>query len=171
MLVRDCKGPALSLPDSLRARLRPRTGFWPDDYWADLAEKIPGGFAGVLRIQGKPTIWLVRPGDADAAKAALLSDPNFRNFDVRGAQVLKARWDFAQLVDWYDYLIGTDIWSSVGILSGDKQEGINRIRFGVKDEASRGALVRKLEALNVPCDLIHIGLERPEVLFGNRSTP
>jgi hypothetical protein len=136
----------------------------PDDHWADLAEKIPGGFAGVLFIQGKPTIWLVHPEDGAAAKTALLADPSFGNFDIQGAQVLQARWDFAQLVDWYNYLLGTDIWSNTGIVMGDKDEGINRIRYGVKDEASRRELVRRLEALNVPCDLIRIGLQSPVIL-------
>lgn len=160
VVVRDCKGPALNLPAGLRAQLPPRTGQdIPDDHWADLAEKIPGGFAGVLLIQGKPAMWLVRPEEAAAAKAALLTDPSFGNFDFRKAQVFKARWDFAQLVDWYNYLLGKDIWSTAGIVNGDKHEGINRIRYGVLDEASRTELVRKLEALNVPCDLIRIGLE------------
>lgn len=165
VLVRDCKGPALSLPDQLRAQLHPRTGLMrPDDHWADLAESIPGGFAGVLFIQGKPTMWLVHPEEVAAAKAALLADPTFGNFDIRGAEVLKARWDFAQLVDWYNYLNGTGVWSTPGMVTGDKDERINRIRYGVKDEAGRAELVRRLEALNVPCDLIHIGLESPVLL-------
>lgn len=162
--VRDCNGPALSLPSALRAQLQPRTGMMqPDDHWADLAEKIPGGFAGVLLIDGQPSMWLVHPEQEAAAKAALLTDPSFGNFDFRRAQVLQARWDFAQLVDWYNYLMTTGIWTNSGLVSGDKDERINRIRYGVKDEASQQELVRRLEALDVPCNLIQVGLESPPV--------
>jgi hypothetical protein len=162
--VRDCNGPALSLPSALRAQLAPRTDMMqPDDHWADLAEKVPGGFAGILFLLGQPTMWLVHPEQEEAAKLALASDPTFGSFDIRGAQVLKARWDFAQLVDWFNYLNGTDIWRNSGFTSADKDERINRIRYGVKDEASRAELVRRLEALNVPCNLIQIALENPIV--------
>jgi hypothetical protein len=157
--VRDCDGPALSLPSGLRAQLPARTGIMmPDEHWADLAEKGPGGFAGILLTQGKPTLMLVHPEQEAAAKAFLMADPSFGSFDIRGAQVVKARWDFAQLVDWYDYLNGTGIWQ-LGITMGDKNEAINRIRYGVLDEASRTALVAKLNALNVPCQLIQVGIE------------
>jgi len=119
--------------------------------------------AGVLLIDGQPSMWLVHPEQEAAAKAALLTDPSFGNFDFRRAQVLQARWDFAQLVDWYNYLMTTGIWTNSGLVSGDKDERINRIRYGVKDEASQQELVRRLEALDVPCNLIQVGLESPPV--------
>src|SRR3954465_14225613 len=111
--VADCDGPPVSLPSDLRARLGPRTGqMVPDDHWADLAERIPGGFAGVLYADGKPVLMLTRPDEAIGAKKALSSDPTFNGFDVEGAELRKARWDFAQLVDWYRYLVGnTSVWN------------------------------------------------------------
>ena len=159
--VGDCDGPPVSLPSNLRALLGPRTGqMVPDDHWADLAERVPGGFAGVLYSGGKPLLMLTRPEDATAAKKALASDPTFNGFDLGHAEVRKARWDFAQLVDWYRYLVGhTSVWNTPGMAGGDKNEGTNRIYFGIQTEAGRQELKRKLLAVNVPCDLIQIGLQ------------
>jgi len=161
--VADCDGPPLSLPTNLRATLAPRTGqMVPDDHWADLAEQIPGGFAGVLYSDGKPVLMLTRPEQAAAAKSALASDPTLKGFDISHAEVRKARWDFAQLVDWYNYLVGhTSVWNTPGMVGGDKNEGTNRIYFGIETEAGRQELKRKLLAVNVPCDLVQIGLESP----------
>lgn len=159
--VADCDGPPVSLPNNLRALLGPRTGqMVPDDHWADLAEQIPGGFAGILYLDGKPTIMLTRPDEAVATKQALVSDFTFRHFDIANAQVRKARWDFAQLVDWYRYLVEhTSVWNTPGMSMGDKDEGTNRIYFGIETEAGRQELKKKLLALKVPCDLIQIGLQ------------
>ena len=159
--VADCDGPAVSLPRNLRALLGPRTGqMIPDDHWADLAERIPGGFAGVLYSKGTPVLMLTRPQEAIEAKRVLALDPTFNGFDISRAQVRKARWDFAQLVDWYRYLVGhTSVWNTPGMAGGDKNEGANRIYFGIETEAGRLELRRKLLAANVPCDLILIGLQ------------
>jgi hypothetical protein len=44
--VRDCEGPATSLPAELAATLEPRSpAMTPDDQWADMARQVPGGFA------------------------------------------------------------------------------------------------------------------------------
>jgi hypothetical protein len=161
--VADCDGPPVSLQANLRTLLGPRTGQTdPDDHWADLAEQIPGGFAGVLYSDGKPVLMLTHPEQATEAKLALASDPTFNGFDLAHAEVRKARWDFAQLVDWYQYLGGqTSVWSTPGMTAGDKNEVTNRIYFGVETEAGRQELKRQLLAANVPCDLIQIGLQSP----------
>ena len=161
--VADCDGEPSSLPLQYRSKLSPRTGRMnPDDHWADLAETIPGGFAGVLYRNGKPTLLLTHPEQAEAAKRALSADPTFSSFDITGGQVEKVRWDFSQLVDWYNFFTQqTSVWQTPGIVSGDKDEAINRIRYGIQTEAGRQELVRKLSALGVPCDLVRIGIEPP----------
>jgi hypothetical protein len=161
--VADCDGEPRNLPLQYRSTLKPRTGnMVPDDHWADLAETVPGGFAGILYRDGKPTLMLTHPEQAEAAKRALTADPTFRGFNIAGAQVEKARWDFAQLVDWYDFFTQqTSIWQTPGMVSGDKNEAINRIRFGIQTEAGRQELVSKLSALDVPCDLVRIGIDAP----------
>jgi hypothetical protein len=75
----------------------------PDDYWADIAARVPGGFAGVLYREGKPVVVLARPSEAEAAKRVLA--PLLPSFPIRDADIQSARWDFAQLVDWYNYLL------------------------------------------------------------------
>ena len=106
----DCRGPAMSLPDSLARRLAPRTGrMHPDDQWADLASTVPGGFAGVFYDSAHtPILMLTQPGRADAAKKALVAR---LAFPVEHAVVRSARWDFAQLVDWFDSSLRASLWA------------------------------------------------------------
>lgn len=163
--VPDCIGPATSLSPAIAASLPPRTGnMRPDDNWADLAAQVPGGFAGVLYVDSKPVLMLTDPSQAAAAKQALA--PSIPGFDVNGAEVRQARWDFAELVDWYNYLgVRTSVWQTDGITSGDKDEAINRIRFGVVDGAARDRLLHTLGDIALPCDLIAIEITGPIYLL------
>jgi hypothetical protein len=151
--VADCVGPATSLPDSLARRLPPRTGrMQPDDHWADLATSVPGGFAGTFYdSKHTPILMLVRPESASVAKAALAGKIGFA---VEFVTVRKARWDFAQLVDWFNFLLPrlTDQ------VTADKDEAINRIRFGVTSVEARDRVVRTLRGLHLPCDLVVVDL-------------
>jgi hypothetical protein len=132
----------------------------PDDQWADLALRVPGGFAGLLYEGGHPVIMLTRPHEATGAKAALASE--IRDFPVGAAEVRAVRWDFAQLVDWFNYLlprIGRE-----GLVTADKDEGLNRIGFGVIDSTARVALERVLDELKVPCDLVVTHVTGPRIV-------
>jgi hypothetical protein len=134
----------------------------PDDQWADLAERVPGGFAGILYVDNKPVLMLTDPSEAAAAKRALA--PALVGFDVAGAAVHKARWNFAQLVNWYNFLgARTSVWQTPGMTSGDKDEAINRIRYGVVDTAARETLLRTLAGIQLPCDLIAVEITGPIV--------
>ena len=154
--IRNCEGPATSLNPLFAKALAPRTGnMRPDDQWADLAERVPGGFAGFILDNGKPVLFLTDPSKAAAAKSGLAG--SMPGFDVHAAEVRQARWDFAQLVNWYNYLEErTTVWLTPGITSGDKSESINRIVYGTVDSASRLELIEKLQALELPCDLIRV---------------
>jgi hypothetical protein len=166
--VADCDGPARSLDPAIAATLPPRSGLMrPDDQWADLALRVPGGFAGVMYVDNKPVLMLTDPSQAAAAKQALA--PEFVGFDINGAEVRKVRWDFAQLVDWFNYLmIQTPLWRTATLTSGDKDEAINRIRYGVIDEAARERLLEALAGMDLPCDLIAVEIVKPAVaLPGN----
>jgi hypothetical protein len=163
--VRDCSGAATSLAPAIASTLPPRDGgMMPDDQWADLAERVPGGFAGVLYVDGKPVLMLTDPSEAAAAKRALA--PALPGFDVAGAAVHKARWNFAQLANWYNFLgARTSVWQTPGMTSGDKDEAINRIRYGVVDAAARETLLRTLAGIQLPCDLIAVEITGPTVLL------
>jgi hypothetical protein len=163
--VRDCEGPALSVASDLVAALVPRDGrMQPDDQWADLALRVPGGFAGVIYSDGKPVLFLTDPSKAAQAKQALASQ--LGSFDVTNAIVRQARWDFAQLVDWNRYISSRPELSirDIAWSSSDRDESINRLHYGVVDEASRTRLIEVLSALNVPCDLAVIDIEPRAVL-------
>lgn len=158
--VSDCEGPATSLPDSLAQRLPPRTGrMIPDDRWADLAHIVPGGFAGTFYDGSHRLILrLTRPELAAEAKAALLSQ---RGFPVEYATVQLARWDFAQLVDWFNYLFPR---LPVAV-TADKDELLNRVRFSVTSREARDQILRALAPLGLPCDLVVVDLNGMTVKF------
>src|SRR5512138_1209470 len=107
--VRDCEGPAASLAPELAAKLAPRTGnMQPDDLWADLAATVPGGFGGIiLSSTGQPVVFLTDTSKATEARRALAGKISY--LDVSSAVVRPARWDFAQLVDWFNYFNTTSI--------------------------------------------------------------
>lgn len=159
--VAQCAGLAASLPDSLARQLPPRTGHMiPDDRWADLATAIPGGFAGVFYdASHTPILMLTEPAKAAAAKQALAGKIGF---PLQQAEVRQARWDFAQLVDWFNYVFprlgGTPV-------TADKDEALNRIRFSVTSIELRDRVVAALAKLPLPCDLIVVDLNGLTVRF------
>lgn len=158
--VAACDGPATSLPDSLARRLPPRTGrMQPDDKWADLARTVPGGFAGVLRDSAQRLILrLTQPALAAEAKAALRTQ---LAVGIDAATVQSARWDFGQLVDWFNYLFPRLPLA----VTADKDESLNRVRFSVTSVEAREQVLRALAPLGLPCDLVVVDLNGLIVRF------
>ena len=149
----QCEGPASSLPDSLARNLPRRTGRMnPDDRWADLATTVPGGFAGVFYDSAHTPILMLRErAHAVAAKQALAGKISF---PLEQATVRQARWDFAQLVDWFNYLL-----PQLGVpVTADKDEALNRVRFSVTSVELRDRVISALARLPLPCDLIVVDL-------------
>lgn len=160
----QCEGPASSLPDSLARNLPRRTGrMIPDDRWADLATTVPGGFAGVFYDSTHTPILMLRePGQATPAKQALAGKISF---PVEQATVRQARWDFAQLVDWFNYLL-----PRLGVpVTGDKDEVLNRVRFSVTSVELRDRVISALARLPLPCDLVVVDLNGLTVRLDSRS--
>lgn len=124
----------------------------PDDHWADLAATVPGGFAGVFYDSAHtPILMLKEPADSTAAKQALAGKISF---PLQRAPVRRARWDFAQLVDWFNYLS-----PRLGVpVTADKDEALNRIRFSVTSVELRDRVIRALAQLPLPCDLVVVDL-------------
>ena len=130
----------------------------PDDLWAELATRVPGGFAGVMLSEnGTPLLMLTDTTKAVAARAALAPElaGKIHDFDVTKAEARAVRWNFAQLVDWFDYLMQKTP-SGQWITSADKDEAINRIHFGVADSVGMEKLANYLRGLALPCDLVQI---------------
>lgn len=161
--VRDCNGPATSLPAALAAELPPPGRIVThDDDLAELSRRAPGGFAGVLLDDGKPVILLVDTTAAAAAKAGVAS--YYSEFDVAGAEVREARWTFAQLYDWYRYVNQTIFQDAHGLTSTDIDDASNRIRYGVIDDAARTRILEVLAGLALPCDLVLVDIQAPTIL-------
>ncbi len=158
MRVMDCEGPARSLADSLVIKnLGPSHLRTVDDLWTDIARTTPGGFAGLTSYpDGHRILMLTSPRDSAAAKAALV--PLFPGVDVKGAVVQQARWTFAQLAEWYYYLISIPSPRNAHITLTGIGRVDNRIDYGVADEAGREVLVEQLKTLNLPCDLMLIDI-------------
>jgi len=125
----------------------------PDDAWADLAKTVPGGFAGVFRDSlHRPVLLLTDPTRAAEAKQVMGRHLPFLSSDV---DVRPARWDFAQLVDWFNYLLPH---LGVPLTMADKDETVNRIRFSVASMELRDSLVHRLAMFPLPCDLVIVDL-------------
>lgn len=157
----DCTAPAFSIPDNLR--LPPPSGGLGtvDDRWAALARQVPGGWGGFFYHEGQPTVYLVDPSQREAALRAIA--PHIGRDDVLRSAVRQGRWDFAQMYDWYRYL-AQHAWAVPGVHSSDIQEAQNRIIYGVRDEAAREQLTRKLTALGIPCGLVLIEITPPATI-------
>jgi hypothetical protein len=74
---------------------------------------------------------------------------------MAAAEVRRARWDFAQLVNWHTYLFRhTPVPATQGLTYNDTDVTLNRILLGVVDADARERLIGVLSGLALPCDLI-----------------
>ncbi len=148
-------GPGPSVPAAIRESLPPLPRGREatiDDRWAATAREIPGGFAGII-LQGGPVVFLVDTTKRDAAVAALIARGALKGRHPERARVRKARWDFAQLHEWYDYLNG-HLTDDSGFAMSDIDEGHNQLMYGVADEAARDRFEAELARLPIPCGLV-----------------
>lgn len=167
---------APSLPDAQRDSLPPAGHWTVDEKWAEIARQVPGGFAGYyLEPSPKPAgadrpaswqravIRLVHPERRDEAVRAL--EPLLKAMygdewvDLSDALVVSARWNWAQLFDWYRYLDAR--LDRADLKFSDIQETHNRIEYGVPDAAARVRFERQLAALGAPCFLIAVEIAEP----------
>jgi hypothetical protein len=157
-LFPNCEGPATALDPALAAGLPAgdESSVNTNLRWAGLAERVPGGFAGVHVDNGKFVLRLVDVSQAAAAKAALAGVFDER-FDIADAEVRAARWDYDQLVDWMHYFISDRRFIPRG---GSWGIGVdvtdNRIRYSVENARYRDHLLRELATVNLPCGLVYI---------------
>lgn len=164
--VRSCDGPATSLSAALAAQLPARDPAHPnfDDRLAALSRRVPGGFAGVFYEDGRPVLLLTDPSQAADAKRALAGE--LPGFELAAAEPRAARWTFAQLYDWRRYLETQAIWvGTTGVTVADTDERANRVYFGTADQAARDRLVGRLAAMDLPCDLVLVGIDPPAFAF------
>jgi len=155
--------PAVDLPSGLRDSVRQLwVGHETDaDRWAQAAREIPGGFAGKM-LEGGLVVFLVDTTQRDAALAAIAARGGLEGRNPKRVRVRKARWDFAQLLDWYHYL-NLYVWSDSGVVTGGIDEANNRITYGVMGESGRRRLEHHLATLRPPppCSLVAVEVVGP----------
>ncbi len=139
-----------------------------DQLSAWLARRVPGGWAYGPSIDGSnhATLWLRDPSQKRAAIAALdsLAPPNqlFPATRPDSVVALPARWDYAELYDWMEYLQGA--------LGGARGSGVNgwgidtshnRILFGVETRETLPTMVSWLVGKGIPCGLVAVEVTGP----------
>ena len=177
----DQQRPGPSLPAAQRGSLSADGDTTsPDARLAQFARSAPGGFAGYyLEPPREPTppggphprqrviVRLVRPEQrAEALRALdawLRRTPYQQPRDLSDALIIRARWDFAQLYDWYQYLnrdlAATELWRDLRGSTIDETE--NQLHYRVRSDAVRQSVLARLAALDVPCGLVRVEAAQP----------
>lgn len=154
--------PTVSVPAAVRDSL-PGGVFWSTtkERWAQLARDVPGGFGGIVSEGGVPVIYLVDTARHTEAVAALVAGGVL--LKAGEPRVRRARWDFAQLYDWYRYLTLHFEFPGGNVVAWGIDEGQNRLYFGVLDEPARRRFERALARLHLPCFLVAVEVTGPVV--------
>ena len=148
-------------PERAEGQVRTR-----DDRTASLSRQVPGGYGGWYLEYDPPltpggprrpetqrvVVSLVDTTEREAALRALASERP--DLNLLRATIRPARWSFAELYDWYGWLLARAVRD--GVVTTDINEVENRIVFGVEDAEGRRLLERRLAALGLPCFLIGI---------------
>lgn len=149
------------LPEALRATLVPFGPRVPDDAFVAISQSVPGGFAGVfLEDNTHLVLTFVDPETANAARPQIQEAFDSRhvgglNFNAANAEIRGARWTFAELDEWFRYIIMNKVGGpGSGVSFVDIDEKANTVSFGVIDETARSLLEARLASLNVSCNLV-----------------
>lgn len=154
----------MRLPADLRATL-PAWGLrQPDDAYVSISQSVPGGFAGVFSEDGHLVLTFVDPAAANQARSQIQQAFTSRGLgnDVLTAEFRTARWTFAELDEWYRYIIPR--LPGVSWSSSDIDEKANTLSFGVLDEAERAQLEAQLASLGVSCNLVTTRIQQRAVI-------
>jgi len=155
----------MRLPADLRATLPPAVGQRvPDDAFVSISQSVPGGFAGVFIENDRFVLTFVDPAIADQFRPEIQQAFASRGFgseiDVATAEFRAARWTFAELDEWYRYIIPRLSEPGSGS-SSDIDEKANTLLFGVLNETERAQLEGQLSSLGVSCNLATTRIQPP----------
>jgi hypothetical protein len=142
--------------DSLARQLRHAR----DAEWASIAREVPGGFAGLYLDRGRVVVLLTDTLQKTAALPAVARRIPRRDLNIEHAQVVQARWSFAQLHDWWAHIASQRRWFE-GQTMFDIDEHDNRLVYGFQDSTSLRAAEEKIKPLELPCYLVAFVLQEP----------
>lgn len=150
----------MRVPADLRATLPAFRPLTRDDVYVSISQSVPGGFAGLFFEDNHYVLTFVDPASANQARSEIQQAFDSRGFgiDVTTAEFRGARWTFAELDEWYRYII-PKLGPVSGISFSDIDEKANTISFGVIDEAARAQLEAELTSLGVSCNLVTTRIE------------
>lgn len=146
----------MRLPADQRANLPAFGPRKPDDDFVAISQTVPGGFAGVFITEGTLVLTFVDPTAANANRQQITGAFASRGYDffadLSNAEYREARWTFAELDEWFRYIIPA--LSVAGVSSLDIDEQANTVAFGVIDEDARTRLEARLASLGISCNLV-----------------
>lgn len=114
-----------------------------------VARAVPGFGGYFLDASGAPSVWLIDPAQRPAAEQALAGFLTDRGFTAADLRVLPGTYEYTRLDGWYRQA-RAGAFSVAGILTGDVDEGANRLRFGVASPVAAGAVQAVLAGVGVP---------------------
>ena len=163
----DPDSPGPSIAGAMRDRLPPfpPSGHWTiNEIWADIARQVPGGWGGFFVMDDQPVHYLVYPDRKDEALAALDALGVESPFTSREPAVRQGRWDFAQLYDWYTYILVTVPWHPA-LEYTDIDEMRNRLVYSVSDTQAVESLTSALENADLPCELVIVQVGDGDMVY------
>jgi hypothetical protein len=134
-----------------------------DDMFVEVGERVPS-FAGFYYDdQGRPTLLMLDPSQADAAAQAIRDI--FGQDYIRGSDinVVQAKgYSFAQLQQWYDK-VWTHVLEIPGAVSTDIDEMNDRLSFGAQTDDAEAAITAYLKQMCLPDGSYEVKHEEPPV--------
>lgn len=130
-----------------------------------ISRTVVGGFAGLRNRPGQMAILLADTSRAADVRAALLeivrSDqralPSTADLVAR-APAIQVKWTLAELYDWLWHLEGALVPTlqtfGAAYTSSGVDDAANRVFFDAQDSSTHAGLLRALESLSLPCELV-----------------
>lgn len=151
----------MRLPAELRATLQVSAIRDQNDSYAEISRTAPGGFGGIFVDDNSHWVLLfVDPAAANNARDQVKEAFETLAFgggppvDWVRAEFRGARWSFAELDEWFRYIVPKIGQTGSGVSLMDIDEKANTINIGVIDETARRQLESQLASLNVSCNLV-----------------
>jgi hypothetical protein len=131
-----------------------------------LAQLIPGGWAGGFKANGKLVLLFADTSNLAASlDSVAIYGPSF-GINLPASrdllEVVRTRWTWGQLVQWYQYL-EPRILAQHGSSGSSIDVGKNRILFHAFTRVARDDILATLAALHVPCWLAAVNVEYPSL--------
>lgn len=119
------------------------------------------GFGGYyLDASGAPTVYLIDPARRAEAEQALATFLVSRGFTTADLRVAQGAFGYGQLDAWYR-LARPAVFAVPGVVSGDVDEGSNRVRIGVANAPAAAAVQSALAQLGIPAGAVIVQQRAP----------